>query len=85
MICRTIVEGTTKVSVPVPPPDANFPPSAAPVFYNPEMELNRDINVAATAAFVERLLSKKRYRERRSVTWMLFQHQGSVGSGSRGK
>ncbi|MDI9394383.1 MAG: tRNA (guanine(10)-N(2))-dimethyltransferase [Euryarchaeota archaeon] len=59
MICRTIVEGTTKVSVPVPPPDANFQPSAAPVFYNPEMELNRDINVAATAAFVERLLSKK--------------------------
>ncbi|BBL64340.1 tRNA N2,N2-dimethyl(Guanine26-N2)-methyltransferase [Methanosarcina mazei TMA] len=53
------MEGTTKISVPVPPPDANFPPSAAPVFYNPEMELNRDINVAATAAFVERLLSKK--------------------------
>lgn len=59
MICRIIVEGTTKISVPVPPPDANFPPSAAPVFYNPEMELNRDINVAATAAFVERLLSRK--------------------------
>ncbi|WP_148705180.1 tRNA (guanine(10)-N(2))-dimethyltransferase [Methanosarcina siciliae] len=59
MICRTIVEGTTKISVPVPPPDANFPPSAAPVFYNPEMELNRDINVAATAAFVKRLLSRK--------------------------
>ena len=59
MICRTIVEGTTKVLVPVPPPDANFPPSAAPVFYNPEMELNRDINVATTAAFVKRLLSEK--------------------------
>ena len=59
MTSQTIVEGTTKVSVPVPPPDATFPPSAAPVFYNPEMELNRDINVAATAAFVERLLSRK--------------------------
>ncbi|MCC4765333.1 tRNA (guanine(26)-N(2))-dimethyltransferase [Methanosarcina sp. DH1] len=59
MIYKTIVEGTTKVSVPVPPPDATFPPSAAPVFYNPEMELNRDINVAATAAFVKRLLSRK--------------------------
>lgn len=59
MICRIIVEGTTKVSVPVPPADATFPPSAAPVFYNPEMELNRDINVAATAAFVKRLLIKK--------------------------
>ncbi len=59
MNCKIIVEGTTKVSVPVPPPDATFPPSAAPVFFNPEMELNRDINVAATAAFVERLLTKK--------------------------
>ena len=51
MMCKTIVEGTTKVLVPVPPQDATFPPSAAAVFYNPEMELNRDINVAATAAF----------------------------------
>ena len=60
MICKTIVEGTTKALVPVPPPDSTFPPSAAAVFYNPEMELNRDINVAATAAFVERLLSTKK-------------------------
>ncbi len=60
MICKTIVEGTTKVLVPVPPPDATFPPSAAAVFYNPEMELNRDINVAATAALVEKLLSRKK-------------------------
>lgn len=59
MTYKIIVEGTTKVSVPVPSPDATFPPSAAPVFYNPEMELNRDINVATTAAFVERLLSRK--------------------------
>src|SRR5208283_2963313 len=62
MICKTIVEGTTKVLVPIPPIYATFPPSAAPVFYNPEMELNRDINVAATAAFVDRLLSKKKSR-----------------------
>ncbi len=60
MTCKTIVEGTTKVLVPVPPQGATFPPSAAAVFYNPEMELNRDINVAATAAFVERLLSRKK-------------------------
>jgi len=60
MICKTIVEGTTKVLVPIPPKDATFLPSSAPVFYNPEMEFNRDINVAATAAFVERLLSKKK-------------------------
>lgn len=60
MIFKTIVEGTTRVLVPVPPQDATFPPSAASVFYNPEMELNRDINVATTAAFVERLLSGKK-------------------------
>ncbi len=59
MICKTIVEGTTKVLVPVPPPDATFPPSAAAVFYNPEMEMNRDINVAVTAALVEKLHSRK--------------------------
>jgi len=59
MTLKTIMEGTTEVLVPVPPQDAAFPPSAAPVFYNPEMELNRDINVAATAAFVERLLGKR--------------------------
>jgi tRNA (guanine26-N2/guanine27-N2)-dimethyltransferase len=59
MMYKTIVEGTTKVLVPVPPQDAAFPPSAAPVFYNPEMELNRDINVAVTAAFVKWLLSRK--------------------------
>ena len=60
MICKTIVEGTTKVLVPIPAKDATFPPSAAPVFYNPEMELNRDINVAATAAFVEGFFPKKK-------------------------
>jgi tRNA (guanine26-N2/guanine27-N2)-dimethyltransferase len=59
MSFKIIVEGTTKALVPVPPKDATFPPSAAPVFYNPEMELNRDINVAATAAFVERFISRK--------------------------
>ncbi len=58
MNTKTIVEGTTKVLVPIPPEGVSFPPSAAPVFYNPEMELNRDINVAATAAFVNRLILK---------------------------
>jgi tRNA (guanine26-N2/guanine27-N2)-dimethyltransferase len=58
MNTKTIVEGTTKVLVPIPQDGVSFPPSAAPVFYNPEMELNRDINVAATAAFVNRLILK---------------------------
>lgn len=60
MICKIITEGTTKVFVPNTPEDVAYPPSAAPVFYNPEMELNRDINVAATAAFVKRLLERRR-------------------------
>ncbi|MDD2438751.1 MAG: tRNA (guanine(10)-N(2))-dimethyltransferase [Methanosarcinaceae archaeon] len=59
MNCKTIIEGRTELFVPVPPEGSSFPPSAAPVFYNPAMELNRDINVAATAAFVKRLLAKK--------------------------
>ena len=60
MNSKTITEGTTKVLVPIPAEGVSFPPSAAPVFYNPEMELNRDINVAATAAFVNRLILKLR-------------------------
>ncbi len=60
MNTKTITEGTTKVLVPIPSEGVSFPPSAAPVFYNPEMELNRDINVAATAAFVNRLILKLR-------------------------
>ena len=58
MNTKTITEGTTEVLVPIPPEGVSFPPSAAPVFYNPEMELNRDINVAATAAFVKRIILK---------------------------
>ena len=58
MNTKTIIEGTTKVLVPIPLEGVSFPPSAAPVFYNPQMELNRDINVAATAAFVNRLILK---------------------------
>jgi tRNA (guanine26-N2/guanine27-N2)-dimethyltransferase len=63
MMCKTIVEGTTKALVPVPPEDASFPPSAASVFYNPEMEFNRDINVAATAAFVEKFILRKEIKK----------------------
>jgi len=59
MNTRTITEGTTRVSVPVPPEGVSFPPSSAPVFYNPEMELNRDINVVATAAFVDRITARR--------------------------
>lgn len=51
MQTRIVVEGTTRVEVPVPDESAAFPPSTAPVFYNPRMELSRDIGVAVAAAF----------------------------------
>lgn len=54
-----VTEGTTTVLVPVPPEGVSFPPSEAPVFYNPHMELNRDISVAATLAYARRLASQK--------------------------
>ena len=59
MNIKTVTEGITETMVPIPPEDASFPPSAAPVFYNPEMELNRDISVAATSAFVKRLVERR--------------------------
>jgi len=45
-----ITEGTTKVLVPILKESANYPPSSAPVFYNPKMELNRDIGIACISA-----------------------------------
>ncbi len=54
-----VTEGNTTVLVPVPPEGVPFPPSEAPVFYNPHMELNRDISVAATLAYARRLSSQK--------------------------
>jgi len=55
MNVRTIIEGETEILVPVHEEGVSFPPSAAPVFYNPVMELNRDISVAATAVFARRI------------------------------
>ncbi|MDY0386187.1 MAG: tRNA (guanine(10)-N(2))-dimethyltransferase [Methanolobus sp.] len=55
MKVRSVKEGDTEILVPIPAEGANFAPSAAPVFYNPVMEMNRDISVAATSAFVKRM------------------------------
>ncbi|WP_292469550.1 tRNA (guanine(10)-N(2))-dimethyltransferase [Methanolobus sp.] len=55
MRVRTVKEGNTEILVPVPEEGANFAPSAAPVFYNPAMELNRDISIAATSVFIKRI------------------------------
>lgn len=51
MLTKIIIEGTTKVEVPVPDENASFPPSSVAVFYNPAMKLNRDVAVAAISCF----------------------------------
>jgi len=43
---KLVIEGETCVWVPRLDPTAPYPPSSASVFYNPKMEVSRDINVA---------------------------------------
>jgi tRNA (guanine26-N2/guanine27-N2)-dimethyltransferase len=45
-----ICEGAVRLKI--PDDVSTFSPSAAAVFYNPEMELNRDITVAAISGFI---------------------------------
>ncbi|MBC7085878.1 MAG: tRNA (guanine(10)-N(2))-dimethyltransferase, partial [Methanomethylovorans sp.] len=59
MKTRTIIEGATCVLVPLILEDQPVSISSASVFYNPEMELNRDLSVAAIAAFSEIMASRK--------------------------
>ncbi|MGD0717670.1 MAG: tRNA (guanine(10)-N(2))-dimethyltransferase [Halobacteriota archaeon] len=53
MRTRLALEGQTSVLVPRLDPNASYPPSSAPVFYNPRMELSRDISVACIQAFAD--------------------------------
>jgi tRNA (guanine26-N2/guanine27-N2)-dimethyltransferase len=55
MRVRSVKEGDTEVLVPIPEEGANFAPSAAPVFFNPVMEMNRDVSIVATSAFLNRM------------------------------
>lgn len=59
MNTRTIIEGCTQALVPIVPEDQPLSISLASVFYNPEMELNRDISVAVIAAYSEQIASHK--------------------------
>ncbi len=59
MNIRAVREGDTELLVPVHEEGGNFPPSQAPVFYNPAMELNRDISVAVNAVFSAGLASSR--------------------------
>ena len=54
MSTHVICEGNIRVRVPLPDDSSDFTISSASVFYNPEMELNRDITVAAISGFIDR-------------------------------
>ncbi len=61
MKIQLIREGSTDVFVPVHDPATSFPPSSALVFYNPRMELSRDINVACMMAFTGNISEARNY------------------------
>ncbi|WNY24732.1 tRNA (guanine(10)-N(2))-dimethyltransferase [Methanolapillus millepedarum] len=58
----SVEEGQTRVLVPAEN-DAKIPTASVSVFYNPEMEMNRDINVAVTSVFVRRLAERKGFEK----------------------
>jgi tRNA (guanine26-N2/guanine27-N2)-dimethyltransferase len=58
---QLIREGLTDVFIPVHDPATSFPPSSALVFYNPRMELSRDINVACMMAFTRDISEARGY------------------------
>jgi tRNA (guanine26-N2/guanine27-N2)-dimethyltransferase len=53
MKTKIICEGYVQIKIPLPDDLSTFPPSSAAVFYNPEMELNRDITVASISGFIK--------------------------------
>ena len=57
-VYNLIEEGTTKILTPISNKSDKII-SNVPVFFNPIMELNRDISIAVTAVFVNRLIEKK--------------------------
>jgi tRNA(guanine-26,N2-N2) methyltransferase len=59
---RLIQEGTTEIYVPEGE-NEDIPLASASVFYNPEMELNRDINVAVTSVYVKKLMARKNFEK----------------------
>lgn len=65
--------------VPQVPDDRQLSISSASVFYNPEMELNRDLSVASIAAFSQIMLSR-RHMELTNITYV----DGLSASGIRG-
>ncbi|WNY27134.1 tRNA (guanine(10)-N(2))-dimethyltransferase [Methanolapillus ohkumae] len=62
-----VLEGQTDILV--PNENNSIPTASASVFYNPEMEMNRDINVAATSVFVQKLIERKGF-ERENIRYL---------------
>ncbi|MBO4302183.1 tRNA (guanine(10)-N(2))-dimethyltransferase [Methanosarcinaceae archaeon] len=63
---QIIREGLTEIRIPVtehPEGHPDVPLASSAVFYNPEMELNRDLNVIMTAAAARLLTEKKGYEK----------------------
>ncbi|MCL7415460.1 MAG: tRNA (guanine(10)-N(2))-dimethyltransferase [ANME-2 cluster archaeon] len=54
MNTSVIGEGAVRLRIPFPDDSSDLPPSSTTVFYNPEMELNRDITIAAVSGFIDR-------------------------------
>ncbi|MCL2141700.1 MAG: tRNA (guanine(10)-N(2))-dimethyltransferase [Methanimicrococcus sp.] len=75
---RFIKEGQTEIYIP-DSNDLEIPSASASVFYNPEMELNRDINVAATSVCVQKLIERKGF-EKSNITYL----DAFAASGIRG-
>ncbi|MBW6518263.1 MAG: tRNA (guanine(10)-N(2))-dimethyltransferase [ANME-2 cluster archaeon] len=55
MKTSVIGEGNISIRLPLSDDSPELTTSSASVFYNPEMELNRDITVAAISGFIERI------------------------------
>ena len=75
---RFIKEGQTEIYIP-DSSDLEIPSASAIVFYNPEMELSRDINVAAMSVCVQKLIQKKGF-EKSDITYV----DAFAASGIRG-
>jgi len=65
---RLVKEGRTEVFIPIDN-DPDNPLASASVFYNPEMEFNRDINVAVTSVYVRKLTERKGF-EKSQITYL---------------
>jgi len=53
MNSKVISKGGVRIEVPLPDDPSCIPSASAGVFYNPEMELNRDITISAVTDYIK--------------------------------